>query len=73
MLMFGKEESFFNARKPKKSWKKVNMFVIEGLEKKQQKLGTESEFYSKEKDFFEEIVTKKFYDLMVSNYQRFIF
>ena len=65
MLMFGKEESFITARRPKKSWKKVNMFVVEGLEKKHQKSGTESEIYSKEKEFFEDVVTKKFYDLMV--------
>ncbi|CAC5371615.1 unnamed protein product [Mytilus coruscus] len=51
MLMFGKEESFVNARKPKKSWKKISAFVVDGLEKKQQKLGTEK-------------ITKKFYDLM---------
>lgn len=64
MLMFGKEESFLNARKPKKAWKKINMFVVEGFEKKQQKTGIQSEFYPKERGFFEDVVTKKFYDLM---------
>lgn len=64
MSMFGKEESFIIARRPKKSWKKVNMFVVEGLEKKHQKSGTESEIYPKEKQFFEDMITKKFYDLM---------
>lgn len=64
--MFGKEESFVNARKPKKSWKKISAFVVEGLEKKQQKNGTDSEFYQTEKDFFNTEITKKFYDLMVS-------
>ena len=44
----------------------MSRFVLDSLEKKYRKLGTSSDVYQKEEEFFSSVIEQKFYSLMVS-------
>ena len=61
----GKLTPYQNARKPQKSGKKISNFIVDQLEQKYKKQGTNSSVYTKERKYFEDTITKAFYDIMV--------
>ena len=62
----GTQTTYLQGRKPPpKNSKKISNFVIDNLEQKYKKLGTNSSVYTTEQKYFEDLITKTFYNLMV--------
>lgn len=62
----GTQSTYLQGRKaPPKTAKKISNFVVDNLEQKYKKLGTNSSVYTTEQKFFEDNITKTFYNLMV--------
>ncbi|XP_078336716.1 uncharacterized protein LOC111135431 isoform X1 [Crassostrea virginica] len=61
----GSQTTYLQGRKPPpKNSKKISNFVIDNLEQKYKKLGTNSSVYTTEQKYFEDLITKTFYNLM---------
>lgn len=61
----GTQSTYLQGRKaPPKTAKKISNFVVDNLEQKYKKLGTNSSVYTTEQKFFEDNITKTFYNLM---------
>ncbi|XP_056008915.1 uncharacterized protein LOC125662842 isoform X2 [Ostrea edulis] len=65
----GTQSTYQQGRKPPpKTAKKISNFVVDNLEQKHKKLGTNSSVYTTEQKYFDDLITKTFYNLMVNTY-----
>jgi hypothetical protein len=62
----GKLADYRKARNPS-SGRTMNNFVLDVLETKYKKQGTNNSIFQKERGFFQELMEKTFYELMVRN------
>ncbi|XP_062597302.1 uncharacterized protein LOC134258744 isoform X2 [Saccostrea cucullata] len=61
----GTQSTYLQGRKPPpKNAKKISNFVVDNLEQKYKKLGTNSSVYATEQKFFDDLITKTFYNLV---------
>jgi len=61
----GNKELYMTARENPRDNKKLSTMVVDSLQAKHQRQGTQGEIYKKEEKFFTEAMAKTFYSLMV--------